>query len=122
MPGRGRVPSTEGLVAVAAGLGAGHGLSALISPGSSPLLATANRIVDLTPTPLKEWAVAVLGTADKPVLVVSVGVVVAVLGLAVGRLAARSLSGAWLATSALGAVTAAAALTDPEAAPLWALR
>ncbi|MHA6523171.1 molybdopterin-dependent oxidoreductase [Tessaracoccus sp. G1721] len=118
---RGRWPAVEGLVAVAAGLGAGHGVSALVSPGSSPVLATANRFIDLTPTVVKEWAVATFGTANKPILLVGVLVVVAVLGLLVGRLAVRSLGAAWLATIALGALCAAAALTDPEATPLWAL-
>lgn len=120
MPERGRIPALEGLVAVAAGLGAGHGLSALVSPGSSPLFATANRLIDLTPTVVKEWAVATFGTANKPILLVGVVAVVALLGLAVGRLATRSLAAAWAATAALGLVVAVAALTDPEATPLWA--
>ena len=45
-------------------------------------MAIANRVVDLTPTPLKEWAVSTLGTADKLVLVV--GIVVVTAGLAPG--------------------------------------
>ena len=121
MPERRATPAIEGLIAIAAGLGAGQGLSALISPGSSPVLATANRLIDLTPTVVKEWAVGTFGTANKPILLVGVLLVVAVLGLLVGRLAARSLAAAWLATAALGALCAAAALTDPEATPLWAL-
>lgn len=121
MPERGRLPALEGLTAVAAGLGVGHGLSALVSSGSSPLIAVANRIVDLTPTPVKEWAVSTLGTADKALLLAGVAAVVALLGLAVGRLATRSLTGAWVAAGALGALCLVAALADPEATPLWAL-
>ena len=41
-------------------------------PASSPVLAVGSTVIDLTPTPLKEWAIAQFGTADKPILVGSV--------------------------------------------------
>jgi hypothetical protein len=52
---------------------------------TSPLLAVSNRVVDTTPRPVKEWAIATFGDADKAVLlttvVAAVAVVLAVLGV-----------------------------------------
>ena len=61
-----------GVLATIVGIAAGHLVAALIDPASSPVLAIGSTVIDLTPTPVKEWAVAQFGTADKPILVGSV--------------------------------------------------
>ncbi len=38
------------------------------------MLAVGSTVIDLTPTPVKEWAVAQFGTADKPILIGSVAI------------------------------------------------
>lgn len=76
-----------GLLAVAAGLGVGHGIARFVDPAASPAVAVAAGVVQLAPTGMKEWAVRTLGTADKPVLVAAVVVVSVGLGGLCGALA-----------------------------------
>ena len=61
------------------GLAAAHLVAALTVPAASPVLAVGSTVIDLTPTPMKEWAIRQFGTADKPILVGSVLVVVLLL-------------------------------------------
>ncbi len=107
-PTRARAASV-GAVATAAGLAAGHLAAALVAPAASPVVAVWNRAVDLTPTPLKEWAVAVFGLADKAVLLVGIVVVTLGLGALVGLLARRSLSAALVAAALLAGLALLAA-------------
>ncbi len=115
-PGQG---VTAGLVALAAGLGAGHAASALVGAGSSPLFAVANRVVDATPTPVKEWAVRSLGSGDKAVLILVLLAVASGLAVALGRLASRSLGLGLAGVAAVAAVCAGAAVGDPSATWAW---
>ncbi|MBA2954893.1 molybdopterin-dependent oxidoreductase [Nocardioides sp. MAH-18] len=78
-----------GVLAALVGVAAGHLAAALTTPAASPVLAVGSEVIDLTPTPLKEWAVRELGTRDKPVLVGSVLVGVLVLAGIAGLLARR---------------------------------
>src|SRR6478736_7205407 len=78
-----------GVLATIVGVAAGHLVAALTEPAASPVLAVGSTVIDLTPTPLKEWAVRELGTRDKPVLVGSVMIGVLVLAGVAGLLARR---------------------------------
>ena len=61
-----------GVLATVVGLAAGHLVAAFTVPSASPVLAVGSTVIDLTPTPLKEFAIRQFGTADKLVLVGSV--------------------------------------------------
>ncbi|MDO7868351.1 molybdopterin-dependent oxidoreductase [Nocardioides jiangxiensis] len=78
-----------GLAAGALGLGFAQGLAAVLHASPSPLIALGDRFIDLTPRPLKEWAVEQFGTADKTVLLGNMLVVTALLLAAVGIAARR---------------------------------
>ncbi|MFT4217225.1 MAG: molybdopterin-dependent oxidoreductase [Micropruina sp.] len=111
-----RLPGAiAGVGAVLAGLAAGHLIAGLVAPEASPALAVGSRLVDLAPTPLKDWAVATLGTNDKPVLVAGVVVVALALGAGTGPLAFRHRRLAWMVPALLGLVAGAAAVTAPTA-------
>ena len=104
-----------GISAVAAGAGVGHLVASFIAPEASPILAIGSAIIDATPTPLKEFAVRWLGTADKPGLVAGVALGAFSFGAVAGVLQRRGL-GIWLilvlaATCAWAAPTRAAAGT-----------
>ena len=47
-------------------------LQSLLDPAASPVLAVGSTVIDLTPTPLKEWAIRQFGSSDKAVLTGSV--------------------------------------------------
>lgn len=109
-------PAVAGIVAAVAGLVVGA-LVARILSATSPLVAIGNRVVDLSPQPVKEWAIATFGTADKTVLLV--GSVVVVLGFAalIGVLAARRFPWGGLAVIALSLVAFAAAAVEGVSRP-----
>ena len=50
----------------------GHFVASLLNPASSPVLAVGSQVIDLTPTPMKEWAIRQFGDKDKTILVGSV--------------------------------------------------
>lgn len=102
-----------GIAAGALGLGTGHLEAALLAPASSPVVAVAGAAIDLTPRPLKEWAIATLGSADKPVLVVGVLLVVLAVSALAGVLGARGRGGIWV-FAVLGALAALATATRPD--------
>lgn len=70
-----------------------HLTAALLTPASSPALAVSTAVIDATPTPVKEWAVRELGSADKPILIGSVLLVTIAFAAVIGVVARRRL---WL--------------------------
>ena len=50
-----------GVLATVVGLAAGHLVAALTVPAASPVLAVGSTVIDLTPTPLKEFAIRQFG-------------------------------------------------------------
>jgi DMSO/TMAO reductase YedYZ molybdopterin-dependent catalytic subunit len=105
--------AAAGVAAAVAGMGAGHLVAAAVDPDASPVLAVGSTVIDLTPTPVKEWAVAHFGTNDKPVLLGSVLLVTLVLAAGAGLLAARRLGGGVAVLGGLVALAGAAALARP---------
>lgn len=112
--GAGTSPWMAGLLAGAAGLGTGELLAALIGPVRSPLLAVADRVVDLSPAGARDWAITTLGTQDKPVTILGTALILAAASAGLGVLAAKGRRAAALAATgafAVGAFGAAAAWT-----------
>ncbi len=107
--------AASGALAAAAGAGIGHLVAALVDPAASPVTAVGSVVIDATPTPVKEWAVAWFGTADKTVLVSTVSVVTLLLAGATGLLARRRRALGLVALVGLAALAAAAALSRPGA-------
>lgn len=62
----------HGLVAAVVAVAVGDFVAALVNPAASPVLAIGAQVIDLTPTPVKEWAISSFGVADKAVLIGSV--------------------------------------------------
>ena len=106
-----------GVLATLVGVAAGHLVASLLDPASSPVLAVGSQVIDLTPTPMKEWAIAHFGSNDKRVLIGSVMGGVLVLAAVAGLLARRRFAlGAGLQLMLVG-VAAATALHRPTAVP-----
>ena len=110
------VPAAAGgVLATLAGLGVAHLTAALTDPATSPVVSVGSTVIDLTPTPVKEWAIATFGTADKPILIGSVFAGTLVLAGIAGVVARRRFAlGAGLLV-VLTALAGAAALTRPTA-------
>jgi hypothetical protein len=110
-----------GVLAAVAGIAVGHLVAGLLDPASSPVLAVGSAVIDATPTPVKEYAVARFGTRDKPILLGSVTVVTLLASAVAGVLARRR---SWLGVVfilLLTGLATLAALTRPVAAPVDAL-
>ena len=104
-----------GVLATLVGIGLAHLAASLTDPASSPVLAVGLAVIDLTPTPMKEWAIRTFGSADKVILVGSVMAGVLLLAAVAGVLARWRLAvGAGLLV-ALVLVAAVAATTRPSA-------
>jgi DMSO/TMAO reductase YedYZ molybdopterin-dependent catalytic subunit len=102
-----------GVLAALAGTGIGQLVAALNDPASAPVLAVGELVIDHTPTPVKNWAIAHFGTHDKSILVGSVLVGVLVLAGVAGLLARRAFRwGATLLVLLVG-VALYAALSRP---------
>ncbi|KRF35419.1 oxidoreductase [Nocardioides sp. Soil805] len=99
-------------------MAAAHLVAALTVPAASPVLAVGSTVIDLTPTPMKEWAIRTFGTADKAILVGSVLVVVLVLAGVAGIVAARRLTLGISMLVGLAAVAGVLALLRPSAGAL----
>lgn len=78
-----------GIAAVLLGVGVGELTAALLVPESAPLAVVGGVFIDLTPSWLKDFAVAWFGTADKIALFVGMGLVLGVVAVAAGILEQR---------------------------------
>ena len=103
----------SGILAAVAGIAAGHLVAGFVDPATSPVLTVGSTVIDLTPTPVKEWAVAHFGTADKPLLLGSVVLVTLAVAALIGLLARQHRGLATGLLALLVVVTGAAALTRP---------
>ena len=102
-----------GLLAVAAALAAGHFVASITDPFASPFLAVGNTAIDLTPHPVKDFAIRTFGENDKIVLLAGMAFVIAAAAALAGLLSRRSpLPGTLLAVG-LGVVGIVAVLARP---------
>src|SRR4051812_24637424 len=104
-----------GVLATLVGVAAGHLVASLLNPASSPVLAVGSQVIDLTPTPMKEWAIEHFGSNDKRVLIGSVMGGVLVLAAVAGLLARRRFGLGAALQLVLVAVAAFTALHRPTA-------
>ena len=105
-----------GLLSGAVGVCVGFLVSGVTGPVGSPVVATAELSIDLSPPPVKNFAIREFGTHDKLVLQIGVLVVLALFAAVIGVLARRhGWPTAWSASRIFGAVGLAAAGTRPTA-------
>lgn len=109
-----------GLLSVAAALGAGH-LVALPAPGSSPFLAVGDTVIRFSPQWLTEFAKTTFGTADKPLLLGGMAVVIAIVAAVAGLLSRRSVRPGLTLVVVLGVVGLVVVIFAPTFGPLSVL-
>ena len=85
-----------GVLAAAAAIGVSQLAAGLTVPQSSPVLAVGQTAIDLTPLPVKNFAISTFGSDDKFALVAGILVILALYAAWVGTRAVRRLSsGLW---------------------------
>ncbi len=117
----GSLAAAAGIAATVLGMAVGQLVASLMDPAAGPVYAVSSTVIDLTPTPVKEWAVHHFGTHDKPILLGSVVVVTLLVAALAGLVARRSLRGGAAILLLLVTLAGAAALTRPEAGALDAV-
>jgi len=107
-----------GVAAAAVALGVTQLVSAFVSPASDARTAVGSAVVNLTPGPVKEWAIQTFGTNDKLFLSTSMLVVIAVLAAVAAIGESRRIPRGSLAMAAAGVAGCAAVLAQTGARPL----
>jgi DMSO/TMAO reductase YedYZ molybdopterin-dependent catalytic subunit len=79
-----------GVISLGVALAVGQLMAGFVGTEASPYLAVGNAVVNATPGWLKEFAVSNFGTNDKTVLLSTMGVVLALLGILAGVVSRRS--------------------------------
>ena len=100
------------LLAAAAAIAASEGLAALFNLRESPVLAVGQSVIELTPGPMAEAIIGVVGHADKPLAIASVVVAILLLGALAGRWWPRP--AAFALVAALVVLASAAVLSRPH--------
>ncbi|GAA1988434.1 sulfite oxidase [Nocardiopsis rhodophaea] len=108
------IGALSGLVAAGAGLAAAEVAGAITRPEATPLLVVGAAVIDLVPRPVKEFAVATFGTADKAVLLGGMAVTLAALAALVGSAARRRPAIGDAGIVLAGLIGVIAALTRPD--------
>jgi DMSO/TMAO reductase YedYZ molybdopterin-dependent catalytic subunit len=105
--------AVTGVLAAGTALGVAMLVSAFIRPQASPVIAVGGQVINLTPTPVKVFAVARFGAYDKTMLLGGMYVVIALLAMVVGVLARRKLLVGVIGIGAFGALGAFVAIIQP---------
>jgi DMSO/TMAO reductase YedYZ molybdopterin-dependent catalytic subunit len=106
--------AVAGAVAAAVALGISELLAGLLPSTPSLVLAVGDRVVDLVPPALRERAIALFGTADKPALLVGIVVLSLAFGALLGRVAARRFAAGAAGFGAFAVLGLLATLGDPQ--------
>jgi DMSO/TMAO reductase YedYZ molybdopterin-dependent catalytic subunit len=114
---RARVTVAAGVLAAAASVVASEGLAALLDLRESPVVSVGQTVIELTPGPVAEAIIGVVGTRDKPLAVASVVVAILLLGGVVGRWWLPRRLAAFGLVSLLVVLGVVAVLTRPYASP-----
>ncbi|MEV5553593.1 molybdopterin-dependent oxidoreductase [Nonomuraea wenchangensis] len=104
-----------GLTAGGVALGLAQLVAGLFGPQTSPVIAVGDGVVDLTPAPVKDFAITTFGENDKTVLVWGVLVLLAVVAAVIGVLARRRLAYGMAGLAAFAVVGLVAVVTRPGA-------
>jgi DMSO/TMAO reductase YedYZ molybdopterin-dependent catalytic subunit len=102
-----------GLLAAGVGVCVGFLVAGVTGSVGNPVVAVAEGMIDLSPPPLKDFAIREFGTNDKLVLQIGVLVVLALLGALIGMAAMRHINRGLIGFAVLGIVGLIAAATRP---------
>ncbi|MDN4645479.1 molybdopterin-dependent oxidoreductase [Arthrobacter sp. PsM3] len=106
--------AVAGIVAVGTGVALGELAAGLVSPSLSPVTAVGGAVIDAVPPGVKEWAIALFGTADKVALLGGMGLLIAALAALSGIVELRRRFAGVAIIAVFGAVGLVAVLGRAE--------
>jgi DMSO/TMAO reductase YedYZ molybdopterin-dependent catalytic subunit len=104
-----------GLITAAVALGAGQLVAGLTGSVGSPVVAVGSASIDLSPPPLKDFAISAFGSNDKTALVTGILVLLAVFAALIGVAAVRRFRYGVVGLAVFTAIGLVAALSRPTA-------
>ena len=104
-----------GLITAAVALGVGQLVAGLTGSVGSPVVAVGSASIDLTPLPVKDFAISTFGSNDKTALVTGILVLLAVFAAGIGIAAVRRFRYGVAGLAVFTAVGLVAALSRPTA-------
>ncbi|MEU0989886.1 molybdopterin-dependent oxidoreductase [Streptomyces sp. NPDC005953] len=104
----------SGLLAGFAALAAAELVAAAVRPEAGPVTAVGGAAIDLTPAPVKDWAIRSFGTNDKLVLQLGIVSVLVLFALVLGLLALRHRRVGAAGVLVFGVVGTVAAVSRPD--------
>ncbi len=110
-----------GVLALAVALGVSELVAAFVPGARSLLIAVGDMVIDLVPGWLERAVIATFGTADKPVLIFSILLVLTGIGMWAGMLARTRMSRGAGIVIVIAVVGTVAALFDPQASTAGAV-
>jgi DMSO/TMAO reductase YedYZ molybdopterin-dependent catalytic subunit len=110
-----------GLLAAAAALGLAELVAGLTGIAGDPVIAVGGAAIDLTPIPVKDFAIQHFGSHDKTVLLTGIYVTLALFAIVTGILARRRTGYGLAGLGAFAALGVAAVLTRPVSSPVDAV-
>jgi DMSO/TMAO reductase YedYZ molybdopterin-dependent catalytic subunit len=113
--------SLVGLLAAAAALGVAELMAGLTGTAGEPVIAVGGAAIDLTPVPVKDFAIQHFGSHDKAVLLTGIYVVLALFAMVTGILARRRIGYGLAGLGVFAALGVAAVLTRPVSRPVDAV-
>jgi hypothetical protein len=108
------VGAVTGFLAAAVAIGVATLAAAFVRPQASPIIAVGGAFIDRTPPALKNFAVEHFGENDKTILLLGMYVTIALIAMAIGCLARRSVTIGVAGIAAFGLFGAFVAITRPE--------
>src|SRR4029077_7561290 len=106
-----------GLLTGAVALGVAELTAAVTGPNGAPVTAVGETAINLTPIPVKEFAITHFGTHDKEALILGILVLLAGFAAVIGLLALRRLALGRAGRTVFAAVGVPAAVRLPAATP-----
>ena len=106
-----------GLLATAAAIGVAQLVAGITGSAGEPVIAVGSAAIDLTPVPVKDFAIQHFGSHDKMVLLAGIYVVLALFAMLTGILARRRLAYGLAGLAVFAALGVAAEATRPVSGP-----
>src|SRR3984885_13596190 len=115
------IGALTGLLAAAAASGGAQLVAGLTGSAGEPVIAVGGAAIDLTPVPVKDFAIQHFGSHDKAVLLTGIYVVLALFAMVTGILARRRIGYGLAGLGVFAAFGVAAVLTRPVSRPVDAV-
>ena len=95
LPGAAAAGALTGLLATAAAIGVAELVAGITGSAGEPVIAVGSAAIDLTPVPVKDFAIQHFGSHDKMVLLAGIYVMLALFAMLIGIMARRGWPTGW---------------------------